>query len=126
MKKINILIFFVLSLLVFVSGLHDQFRGTGERADPFMFYNYVTANGTVGRLKANIYKEVGVLITIFSLLLLWWRRETRIMQYVIFPFLIISFLDLLDYIFFYQQYAFLKLSILLILIGWSFYKIFKK
>jgi hypothetical protein len=126
MKKNNILVFSVLSALVLLGGVHDQFKGTGDRLDPFLFYDYVKQDGTVGRLKANIYKEMGVLITVFTILFLWWQREVKTMRRVIFPFLFVSFLDVLDYILFYQQYAFVKLGVLILLIAWSLCKQLKK
>jgi len=117
MQKRNIILLIILSLLVFSSGLYLFFPETA-RKDIFLFYEYVnTRTGVKGRLLVNIVNELSQLLTVFTLLLLWYFTASyKALKNVILPFLIISFLDIIDYIGWFQQHSIYKLPILVVLI----------
>ena len=117
MQRRNLYISIILSLLLFFSGLYLYFPDE-KRADIFLFYEYVNKEtGVVGRYVVNILNELSDLVTIFTILLLWYvTAYLKSLKRVILPFLIISFLDIVDYVGWYQQNAIYKLPVLVILI----------
>ena len=117
MKKRNTIVLTILSLVVFSSGLY-LFFPEDARKDIFLFYEYVnTKTGAKGRLLVNIVNELSKLFTTFTLLLLWYFTVSfKTLKNVILPFLIISFLDIIDYIGWFQQHSIYKLPILVVLI----------
>ena len=117
MQKRNTIVLTILSLVVFSSGLY-LFFPEDARKDIFLFYEYVnTKTGAKGRLLVNIVNELSKLFTTFTLLLLWYFTVSyKTLKNVILPFLIISFLDIIDYIGWFQQHSIYKLPILVVLI----------
>ena len=117
MQKRNTIVLTILSLVVFSSGLY-LFFPEDARKDIFLFYEYVnTKTGAKGRLLVNIVNELSKLFTTFTILLLWYFTVSyKTLKNVILPFLIISFLDIIDYIGWFQQHSIYKLPILVILI----------
>ena len=117
MKKRNTIVLTILSLVVFSSGLYLFFPEDAIK-DIFLFYEYVnTKTGAKGRLLVNIVNELSQRFTTFTLLLLWYFTVSfKTLKNVILPFLIISFLDIIDYIGWFQQHSIYKLPILVILI----------
>jgi len=117
MKKRNIIVLTILSLAVFSSGLY-LFFPEDARKDIYLFYEYVNTNtGVKGRLLVNIVNELSQRFTTFILLLLWYFTVSyKTLKNVILPFLIISFLDIIDYIGWFQQHSIYKLPILFVLI----------
>jgi len=117
MQKRNTIVLTILSLVVFSSGLY-LFFPEDARKDIFLFYEYVnTKTGAKGRLLVNIVNELSKLFTTFTLLLLWYFTVSyKTLKNVILPFLIISFLDIIDYIGWFQQHSIYKLPILVLLI----------
>ena len=117
MKKRNTIVLTILSLVVFSSGLY-LFFPEDARKDIFLFYEYVNTNtGVKGRLVVNIVNELSQRFTTFTLLLLWYFTVSfKTLKNVILPFLIISFLDIIDYIGWFQQHSIYKLPILVVLI----------
>ena len=100
MKKRNTIVLTILSLVVFSSGLY-LFFPEDARKDIFLFYEYVNTK----------------LFTTFTILLLWYFTVSfKTLKNVILPFLIISFLDIIDYIGWFQQHSIYKLPILVVLI----------
>jgi len=108
--KRNRIILLVLSVLVFISGLHLYFK-SGQRADIFIFYEYPN-----GRYLSNIFYDFSNMITISVILFLWWKWSVKSTRKIILPFLFVSLLDIIDYVLFYKQYAVIKLLVLLALI----------
>ena len=117
MKKRNTIVLTILSLIVFSSGLY-LFFPEDARKDIFLFYEYINTNtGVKGRLVVNIVNELSQRFTTFTLLLLWYFTVSfKTLKNVILPFLIISFLDIIDYIGWFQQHSIYKLPILVVLI----------
>ena len=117
MKKRNTIVLTILSLVVFSSGLY-LFFPEDARKDIFLFYEYINTNtGVKGRLVVNIVNELSQRFTTFTLLLLWYFTVSfKTLKNVILPFLIISFLDIIDYIGWFQQHSIYKLPILVVLI----------
>ncbi len=117
MKKRNTIVLTILSLIVFSSGLY-LFFPEDARKDIFLFYEYINTNtGVKGRLVVNIVNELSQRFTTFTLLLLWYFTVSfKTLKNVILPFLIISFLDIIDYIGWFQQHSIYKLPILVLLI----------
>jgi hypothetical protein len=108
----------LLSLCVIFGGLHNLFVGTGYRADIFLFYDY--PNG--GRFISNILHDLGNLFTITTALYLFYKHARyKYLRNIAAPFLIISAIDIVDYVLFFKQLSLIKLPILLILIVY-FYK----
>jgi len=117
MRFIDFKVITTLALLVFLSSLY-LFVDTDQRADIFLFYDYVNLRtGVKGRLVVNILNDLSQLITIFTLLFLWYKTASfKSLKNVLLPFVIISGLDIVDYIFCYQQNSVFKLPLLIILI----------
>ena len=117
MQKRNTIVLTILSLVVFSSGLY-LFFPEDARKDIFLFYEYINTNtGVKGRLVVNIVNELSQRFTTFTLLLLWYFTVSfKTLKNVILPFLIISFLDIIDYIGWFQQHSIYKLPILVVLI----------
>jgi hypothetical protein len=117
MRFIDFKVITTLALLVFLSSLY-LFVDTDQRADIFLFYDYVNLRtGVKGRLVVNILNDLSQLITIFTLLFLWYKTASfKSLKNVLLPFVIVSGLDIIDYILFYQQNSIIKLPILIVLI----------
>ena len=117
MRYIDFKIITTLGLLVLLSSAYLYVDPT-KRADIFLFYDYVnTKTGVKGRLVVNILNDLSQLITIFTLLFLWYKTASfKSLKNVLLPFVIISGLDIADYILFYQQNSIIKLPILIVLI----------
>ena len=117
MRYIDFKIITTLGLLVLLSSVYLYVDPT-KRADIFLFYDYVnTKTGVKGRLVVNILNDLSQLITIFTLLFLWYKTASfKSLKSVLLPFVIISGLDIADYILFYQQNSIIKLPILIVLI----------
>lgn len=115
-KNIHILLF--LSVLTFTGSLHLNYIGTGIRADVFLFYDYVTPSGKNGRLVTNIIYELNYMISIFSILVLWsFYSDKKTIKNILFPFVWVSGIDIMDYFLWYKQgHSVYKLIILLVLI----------
>jgi|GEM_PF-6275237 len=112
MSKSNSYIITILSICVFFGGAYKYLIGTGIRADVFLFYLH--PNG--GRLVSNILLDCSNMITIATILYLWYSKSMKSTRSVILPFLIISVLDILDYFLFYKQLSVYKLPLLIVLI----------
>lgn len=109
-KRFNIIL--ILSICVFIGSLYKYAIGTGIRLDLFLFYDHPKN----GRLLSNILKDIADMITLTSILLLWYKYTCKkIIKKAILPFLIISLIDIADYFLFYKQMSFYKLPLLLIL-----------
>ena len=130
MRLIDFRVLLCLTALVFISGIY-LFVDSQARADIFLFYDYVNfRTGVKGRLVVNILNDLAQLITIFTLLLLWHQTVSyRSLKRVLLPFVIISGLDIVDYVLFFQQNAIVKLPLLILLIIWynlNFKRFFNK
>jgi len=103
----------VLSICVFLGGIYKYFVGTGIRLDLFLFYDHPKG----GRLLSNILVDVSNMITISSILFIFYiNSRTKKVRKAITPFLIVSLLDIIDYFFYYKQMSSIKLAILVSLI----------
>ncbi len=116
MKSKSFKILLTLSILVFLSGICQYYKSTGIRVDIFLFYNYSNPNGLKGRLVANIINDISIMITVSSLLWLLVDNVLKSTKRVIYPFFIISLIDLIDYLLFFKQFAVIKLLLLIALI----------
>ena len=112
MNKSN-LILSLLCLCVFFGSVYKYFIGSGIRLDLFVFYHHPKG----GRLLSNILADSANMITITTVLLLWYcNAAKKLIKKAILPFLIISLLDIADYFLFYKQMSIYKLPLLLVLI----------
>ena len=117
MSRKNRNILFLLSLLSFTGSIHKYYVGTGLRADIYIFYEYVTNSGEVGRYISNIITDLNYLFTVIVLLfILKYNAVLKSTKNVISPFLWISIIDVFDYICFYKQMSYYKLPLLVFLI----------
>lgn len=117
MSRKNRNILFLLSFLVFTAGIYKYFIGTGIRADIFLFSSYVTPDGKVGKYVSMILYELNYMFT--TVVLLFIIRNNAILKStknIISPFLVISIIDVFDYICFYKQMSYYKLPLLVLLI----------
>jgi len=117
MRFIDFKVITALGFLVLLSSVYLYVDST-KRADIFLFYDYVNyRTGVKGRLVVNILNDLSQLITIFTLLFLWYKTASfKSLKNVLLPFVIVSGLDIIDYILFYQQNSIIKLPILIVLI----------
>jgi len=119
MKKRNIYIASLLSVLVYFGTIYKKFIGTGIRCDVFMFYDHPKG----GRFLSNILVDINSMLTTSLLFFLWYYSVvSKELKRVILPFLIISLVDIADYFLFYKQYSTIKLPLLIILLIFFNYK----
>jgi len=122
MKRKQYFVLIILCILVFISGLHERFIGSGIRYDIYYFYDYPN-----GRFLSNIVKDFSQLITVTSLLfMIYFISPTRNYKKIFLPFLIISCADIVDYVLFFQKFAHVKLAALLILFAIYIYPLILK
>lgn len=112
MKKKSFYILLGLAVLVYMSGLHEKYIGTGIRADIFLFYDYPKG----GRYVSNILVDISNMLTVSYLLFVIVKNSVKSIKNVVYPFFWISLLDIADYFLFFKQLAYIKLAILAILI----------
>jgi hypothetical protein len=112
MKKEAFYILLGLSVLVYISGLHERYIGTGIRADIFLFYEHPKG----GRFVSNILLDISNMLTISYLLFVIIKNSVKSIRNVVYPFFWVSLADILDYFLFYKQLAYIKLILLIILI----------
>ena len=104
-------------MLTFTASVHKYFYKTGIRANPYLFYNYVTPSGKIGKLMSSISFEVNYMITIVVLLIICKSLSPlRSVKNIINPFIWISIIDLIDYFVFYKQLSIIKLPLLIVLV----------
>ena len=117
MKSKSIVILVFLSLLTFTASIHKYFIGTKIRANPFLLHNYVTKSGTEGKLMSSITYEVNYMITISIILALWiFSNPVPKIKRILYPFLIITIIDIVDYFIWYKQMSYYKIPLLIFLI----------
>ena len=130
MKRQEYIILIVLCALVFISGMHEKYIGSGIRADIYLFYDYYHINNKGvridGRFLSNIINDFSNLITTSSLLfILYLQAHTKNLKKIFLPFLIISMADIVDYCLFFGKLAHIKLGILTIMLLFFIYKLHK-
>lgn len=113
MKFKNFYTLVILSALVYISGLHERYIGTGLRSDIYLFYDYSTKGG---RLVSNIIEEISSMLVICYLLFYITRNSVKSVSNIFYPFFWISVLDLIDYLLFFKAFAIVKLLVLIVLI----------
>jgi len=116
MSKKNFKILLSLSFLTLMSGFHKLFEGM-DRINPFLFYSYYNSYGDKGIKPSLFVYEISYTVEIFILLFILRKIViSKITKNLITPFIVISFLDIIDYVCFYKQMSFYKIPILIILV----------
>jgi hypothetical protein len=110
----------ILAILTFIGGTYKFFLSNKEKVNIFLFSDR-------SRSIVNIVNDVSISIIITTLLYLFYKEcKTKARRNIVLPFLLISFIDIVDYFLFARSMSHIKLVLLISLILYLNYKTTKR